>query len=380
MSESYEGRPRVLAYNRDNTPKGVRPPQKNAPKKARLPLAWVFVIDVFVAALLLLIFSLYYFILPTDYTQNAVVLPVRSAAVSKAPAASSPAQTAVAAAASTDPAASGSPVASASPAAPETPADTSMFGAKFPGRFTDGPVENTDNTYKSANVDVSVEKVKKDGATYFVADIYVKDIKFFKTALAHEKYGRAIREETADIAKRHKAVLAVNGDFCSLNAGPVVRNGVMYSREKANDVLAMMDDGTMQTYTKKEFDIDKMANEGLYQVWTFGPMLLKDGQPMKDFNVSSILTGGISDREPRTAIGYYEPGHYCMVVVDGRQGDYSHGHSLEELSQLFYDLGCKVAFNLDGGKSSEMIFRGKLTNHPFEGGRDTSDIILIADE
>jgi len=102
-------------------------------------------------------------------------------------------------------------------------------------------------------------------------------------------------------------------------------------------------------------------------------MLLQDGKPMEKFN--SVVT----PRNPRAAIGYYEPGHYCFVLVDGRQDGYSRGLSLKELSQLFYELGCKEAYNLDGGQTAVMAFMGQLANRPYNGGRDVSDIIYIAE-
>jgi exopolysaccharide biosynthesis protein len=32
--------------------------------------------------------------------------------------------------------------------------------------------------------------------------------------------------------------------------------------------------------------------------------------------------------------------------------------TLAELSAVFYDLGCKTAYNLDGGQTAMMIFEG----------------------
>jgi exopolysaccharide biosynthesis protein len=123
----------------------------------------------------------------------------------------------------------------------------------------------------------------------------------------------------------------------------VVRNGKLYREtESSADVLVMNYDGTMQTFSPDEFDMEKIKSEGAYQVWTFGPMLLKDGQPMTKFN--STVTG----LNPRTAVGYFEPGHYCFVVVGGRQEGYSEGYTMVQLSQLMYDLGCTTAYNLDG--------------------------------
>lgn len=83
---------------------------------------------------------------------------------------------------------------------------------------------------------------------------------------------------------------------------------------------------------------------------------------------------------PRAAIGYFEPGHYCFVLVDGRRAEtYSAGMRLEALSQLFYDLGCKQAYNLDGGQSAVMVFDGKVVNQPVGGGRPVSDIVYITE-
>lgn len=102
-------------------------------------------------------------------------------------------------------------------------------------------------------------------------------------------------------------------------------------------------------------------------------MLLKDGQPMTSFN------SDVNVANPRGAIGYYEPGHYCFVLVDGRQPGYSNGMTTRQLSQLFYDLGCKVAYNLDGGQSAVVTFMDSVANKPYKGGREISDIIYVAD-
>jgi exopolysaccharide biosynthesis protein len=142
------------------------------------------------------------------------------------------------------------------------------------------------------------------------------------------------------------------------------------------DVCVMFNDGTIQTFSPKDFDIEKIKTQGAWQAWTFGPMLLKDGQPMKKEEFNS----GVNTKNPRSAIGYFEPGHYCFLIVDGRQAGYSGGMSTEEMSQLFFDLGCKAAFNLDGGQSAEMAYMGELANKPFDGGRSINDILYIADE
>ena len=81
---------------------------------------------------------------------------------------------------------------------------------------------------------------------------------------------------------------------------------------------------------------------------------------------------------PRSAVGYYEPGHYCFITVDGRQ-NHSYGVEVKELAEIFAKLGCKVAYNLDGGRSAAMVFDGETISKPSNGGRDIADILLITD-
>ncbi len=361
FDESYE-RPRSAA-SRSRQPAGKKR------KKGGISLAMVFVIDIAVAALALLIFSLYYFIIPRDLGQNAVVLPGAIPSETAAVSASAPVSNNPEQAAAQMPAEPGT----------ESPAvaavDPNSWRAKFADKFTAGDVQKTDNSYKNANVSISVEKVAKDSVVYFVADIYLADIKYFKTAFANDKFASGNAESTLDIAAANNAVFAVNGDYCTNNKGPVVRNGVLYRDETyKSDVLVMNNDGSMQTFSPEDFDIEAIKTNGAYQVWTFGPMLLKDGQAMETFNST------VNPKNPRTAIGYYEPGHYCFVVVDGRQPGYSDGYSTAEMSQLMASLGCTVAYNLDGGRSSEMAFNGAFMNQPYDGGRGTSDILYIAGE
>ena len=74
-----------------------------------------------------------------------------------------------------------------------------------------------------------------------------------------------------------------------------------------------------------------------------------------------------------------EPGHYLFVVIDGRQKHYSDGMTLKGTAELAQRLGCRLAYNLDGGETSQMSFMGERVNHPYDNGRRTSDIICITE-
>ena len=253
------------------------------------------------------------------------------------------------------------------------------FSLLHADKFIDGdPIETVSEDeyrYVSRNVNISVTSSKYKTGEYMLADIYVRDITNIATAFAEDKFGKGIHEWTQDIGARYGAILAINGDYCgSRENGAVIRNGVLYRERHSNlDVCVLYWDGTMKTFSPATSDARKAMEDGAYQAWSFGPMLLDDdGQPLSSFN------SNVNKYNPRTAIGYYEPGHYCFLVVRGRASD-SRGLKMEDLAQLMCDLGCKVAYNLDGGKSSVMAWRDQVINDPYEGGRRCSDIVMIVD-
>ena len=259
-------------------------------------------------------------------------------------------------------------------AAAEETDDTPISG-KFADKYTES-VTVTENSYTSPDISITVSEETLGRTTYYLADIYVRDITCFRSAMAGDTYGSGFRDSIADMAALNNALLAVNGDYYgNTNEGVVIRNGVIYRANRTNcDVCVLYYDGTMQVMPGASFSVEDAVERGAWQAWTFGPALLDtDGSVLTSFD----STGRIISANPRTAIGYYEPGHYCLVVVDGR-GE-SAGITLPDLSRLFYDLGCTAAYNLDGGNSSIMVWNDAVINDPSGGGRESSDALLIAE-
>lgn len=48
-------------------------------------------------------------------------------------------------------------------------------------------------------------------------------------------------------------------------------------------------------------------------------------------------------------------------------------------AKVFEDLGCKVAYNLDGGHCSFMEMNGKVVNDPYEPEHEIEDGIFITE-
>jgi hypothetical protein len=113
-----------------------------------------------------------------------------------------------------------------------------------------------------------------------------------------------------------------------------------------------------------------------------GPVLVQAGEVQVTWEEEVFFGSGIgsvTDRHPRTAIGYTAEEELLLLVVDGRQG-FSQGASLLELAEIMVELGAVEAMNLDGGGSSTMVADGALINRP-EGGsfqRSVVSAILLA--
>lgn len=336
----------------------------NPRSKSIKRLITVIVADLLVLGALLGAFTYFYFLRERNYAPKELETPTPTVATST-PDAAAPAQD----------------------AATPTPAvaDTGLLGGNYAEKFTTGEVEQTDSSYKSANVSIEITKnttgTEDRPIVYYLADIYIKDISSFRTgvALDYKDQNEGERKNvmsTLQLSQVTKAIVGLSGDNFAFHDGIVVRNGVEWEKilPVYGDVCVLYYDGTMETYpqTLKGKDVEAIYAKEPYQIWTFGPQLLEDGQ------VPTSFANGKAN--PLSAIGYYEPGHYCFVLVDGRQKDYSWGMTYAQLAQIFYDLGCKVAFNLDGGDTAVMTYQGEWRSQPEASSpRDTSDILYIVE-
>lgn len=266
---------------------------------------------------------------------------------------------------------------------PAQPNGTGM-GVKFAGKFSDTPLL-TDHSYRSKDLAITVTAHEtgkgEDKVTYYVADIYTSNINCFKTYFSQNTYGTGYTEHLTNMSADVGAVLAMNGDSYCYNrqhtAGVLIRNGKVYRTEPTtSDVCVLYRDGTMKTFSPDQFNLEQVMRDGAYQSWTFGPNLLDaQGKAMTTFNTWDY----IRKPHPRSAIGYYEPGHYCFVVVDGRQSGYSRGMTLTELAKVFESLGCSAAYSLDGGHSTFMTFNSQVVNQPYKPTHKIVDCLYFGE-
>lgn len=238
----------------------------------------------------------------------------------------------------------------------------------------------TDNSYTDSNIQITITEYEEYDTSIYVADIVLSSADYLQTAFAENSYGKNIKEKTSTIAENVDAILAINGDYYgSQESGYVIRGGTLYRDTSADrEDLAILSDGSFTIISESETSAEDLLSSGAQEVFSFGPALLKDGEisVTEDEEV-----GKAKASNPRTAIGIVDSLHYLFVVSDGRTTE-SEGLSLYELAEFMQGLDCEIAYNLDGGGSSTMVFMDEVINNPTSDGdkieeRRVSDIVYI---
>ncbi len=241
--------------------------------------------------------------------------------------------------------------------------------------------------YRSHDIYLAVREINRSRGSsypalrYYIYDIYVRNIENFYTVTKKD----ALENQVAYAEKNMGAevVAAINGDYYNLGHCKIaVRNGQIANNkvgETVNrDVAALYYDGRLCTYTPENYDLNTIMAQDPYQIWNFGPALIdENGKAIKKFD-SNSYAGIMNEEAPRSAIGYYAPGHYCFVGVVGRQKDVPAGLKMKDLATIFEKLGCAVGYNLDGGDSSQSYNAGEVLYHSNDH-RSVPDILLIGE-
>ncbi len=245
-----------------------------------------------------------------------------------------------------------------------------------------------DWNYQSDTVSIHIEQVSSgsgnNALTYYVADVVLSDATLLSSAFAKNSFGENIIEYTSKIASDNNATFAINGDYYGFRSdGIVIRNGVIYRDLPARTGLAFYRDGTLKIYDETQTSAQQLLDAGVWNTLSFGPALLENSIIPANLTSVEVDTNfgnhSIQGNHPRTGVGIISANHFVFIVVDGRSPGYSTGVTLTEFAQIFKDLGCTEAYNIDGGGSSTMYFGGRVVNNPLGKNKErgTSDILLI---
>lgn len=227
------------------------------------------------------------------------------------------------------------------------------------------PVKHEQKTFKIAKKSFTVQMI--------TVDLMHPGIRL-DVVLAGDQAGKV--EDLSSMAKRSKAVVAINGTF--FNAYTEDSYKAPYGYIVSGGELKMKASGDQRTIFT--YDHNMLANmipgsdfndhflqgsiEGAIQA---GPRLLKDGAVALDvktegFRDPKILTGGGA----RSALGITR-NHELLLVT-------SSGATIPQLAEIMKQAGAVQAMNLDGGASSGLYYNGKYITKP---GRKISNALII---
>lgn len=258
---------------------------------------------------------------------------------------------------------------------------------QFEGIFSEPGSEPvfTESGYISENVRIDITPYRYDGADVYVADVYIRQLSSFVRSCG-EGFNKSCISVKNHVLQSN-ALFGITGDSSAkITAGLVMGNGELW-RSTLNvrrDICVVYTDGRAVCYTPGQIRENGFYEDqtDFWHVFLFGPSLLDaDGHALKKFTTKTVL-----ERNPRSVFGYYEPGHYCFVQVDGRgtgsvlePGRKNRGLAMDKLAAFMESLGCRQAYNLDGGKSAVMVLNGEFVNTPISGGRRVYDAVLICE-
>lgn len=261
-------------------------------------------------------------------------------------------------------------------------AEENGFNAPEGTFLPEGEIIQTESSYQSHNIAISITSMRCDSSDVYIADIYVRSLDCFQRVYAGGEWGKTTAK-VKKMAEDSGAILAMTGDSGQvIEKGWCIGNGVVWrsTTNRKRDIAVLYKNGELKTFPGPvDYEALEPAMGDMWHCFLFGPVLLDaEGKAMTEFN------SNVGRRNPRSALGYYEPGHYCFVQVDGRgtksileTGKTNKGITLAALSELMEELGCTAAYNLDGGQSSMMWFGGELLSTPYNGGRRVGDAVII---
>ena len=256
---------------------------------------------------------------------------------------------------------------------------------------------NKKQSYSDSTIQVTTGHGNTGKCEYWYAKISLTDASQLRTMAASKNGGFKTAGEMngLNLAKKTKAVVAINGDFWNSKEkrgmGYIVRQGILYQNNLAPDrtssdsilmdVLLIDEDGdfiVFQQPTKNS--IPALVNgKRILNAFSFGPILVKNGKAVKNYNHSDCWLDMAADKpRQRMCICQTGPLQYMVLCCAGPYKGNT-GMTLKELGKLAAKLGAKTAYNLDGGYSTMLYFHGNLLNSSGNASpRMLMDVIYFA--
>jgi hypothetical protein len=200
-------------------------------------------------------------------------------------------------------------------------------------------------------------------------DLQTPELSFLATPDNGDRPDHTDGLRTSSFLQRYKCQLAINASpFSPIHAeegkpqkivGLTVSRGRVVSPEQPAYPALLLTKDNRAKIAVPPFQLD-----GVYNAVCGFNVVLREGKP---------LPSG-KDIHPRTAVGISRDGKTLyLLVIDGRQKDYSMGATTHEVGQWLAYLGAYEGLNLDGGGTTTLVIEHKdgykVVNRPIHKGK-----------
>ena len=256
--------------------------------------------------------------------------------------------------------------------------------------------------YKDDSISVEIHTGRSFDTDYTYAHVKIINASQLRSASATASSFTSTQVNTVrEIAKNVNAVVAINGDFhakpekCKvlLRQSRQVRNSAQGDTDllliDKNGDFSILDKPTRQGYASYY----KNHEGEMYQVYCFGPVLIRDGEISIGEKFRDNYRGSDKNAQ-RCAVAQLGPLEYMLITCASSQTRHNKGMTLQEFAQVCLEAGkelnpeggCSIAYNLDGGNSATLVFLGyntkikKIRQMKINPGqeRQISDILYFA--
>jgi hypothetical protein len=204
-------------------------------------------------------------------------------------------------------------------------------------------------------------------------DLKAPGIEFLATPPLADKPSKTAGLKTSTFLSKHGCQIAINGSpFSPIRkeegqeqdvVGLQVSRGTVVSKGNGKYDALLLSKTNKAWVAAPPFDLQEAYNAvGGFQI------VLKGGsvpEKMPDYNKGPL--------HPRTGAGISADGRFLyLLVIDGRQEQWSLGASIQEVGAWLKGLGAADGINLDGGGTTTMVVEGadgkaKVLNRPIAG-------------
>ena len=231
-----------------------------------------------------------------------------------------------------------------------------------------------------------------NGNTVSCCEVKIADASQFRRKFVDDTFGSSNKLFATSLAASVNAVVAMNADFYMFrDFGIVVYGRDLYRFSEANytgsykkynctDTMFVTDQGDFLFWHRlEEATPDEMKawikeNHIIFSI-AFGPVLVENGQ----LQVCDWYPAGEIDRGySRAGIGQKDHLHYFYMSLN-HSPEMEARWTVNQFGEHMYERGLQQAYCLDGGQTSEIVWRGAPFNYiDFGGEREVSDIIYFA--